>query len=321
MAPSDQVEQITEIYQALFNIKLLIISCYVVVVYDYLCTLDEEAKYVWNSRWSIGLLLFYLNRYLVFVGHALLLSFTLSRSETTISCGHLFKSGIWISNFSGSVSSIIVYMQTCAVWGNRRIIVIPLLVIHIIRIVASIVITHLQWDVIKYPARNGVCGVGEDHGLVRYRFLLVCLTEGVTVAALLFKAVQHIRGSNSSWVIQLYRNGVLYSIIIFLLALLNMVLPEVRIPNGIYKGVLTRPLYVAESILCNRVMFVIFQYRKRGPRASLLTNTNGLKVTTANIFTSIIESNISPNHTTDAIEMQPIEDGDSHIQNRENWIS
>lgn len=44
-----------------------------IIAYDYLCTLKEEISYAWSCPWSMGLILFYLNRYLPFLDQSILL--------------------------------------------------------------------------------------------------------------------------------------------------------------------------------------------------------------------------------------------------------
>ncbi|KAG2008823.1 hypothetical protein CC2G_014213 [Coprinopsis cinerea AmutBmut pab1-1] len=84
-----------------------------------------------------------------------------------------------------------------------------------------------------------------------------------TVCCTLVKAFEHVRRSNSLWVSQLYRNGILYSLCMLILSLCNMIVSEMPLKDPVYTGVMTRPQRVMESILCSRVFFVILEYRKR----------------------------------------------------------
>ncbi|EAU90800.2 hypothetical protein CC1G_09277 [Coprinopsis cinerea okayama7 len=123
----------------LFNLNCVGMACIALVVYDYLCTLVDEVEYVWRSRWSIGIPLFFLNRYLVFVDQALLFHFSLQTTASPSTCGKLFQSGIWMLIFGGNVASFIIYMQTCAIWANQWKVVIPLLVLQLVSSVSLLV--------------------------------------------------------------------------------------------------------------------------------------------------------------------------------------
>ncbi|KAH6885572.1 hypothetical protein BKA70DRAFT_113605 [Coprinopsis sp. MPI-PUGE-AT-0042] len=52
------------------------VSSLTLAIYDYVCTLKEEVGYMWTSQWSLGLCMFFLNRYLVFIDQTLLHYFT-----------------------------------------------------------------------------------------------------------------------------------------------------------------------------------------------------------------------------------------------------
>ncbi|QRW23904.1 hypothetical protein RhiXN_10228 [Rhizoctonia solani] len=51
-----------ELYYATENTKYLAASLFVVLVCETLATIPLEAKYVWNSRWSFGRIMFHANR-------------------------------------------------------------------------------------------------------------------------------------------------------------------------------------------------------------------------------------------------------------------
>ncbi|EAU90807.1 hypothetical protein CC1G_09284 [Coprinopsis cinerea okayama7 len=252
--------------QEFFAFNGIAISCVTILIHDYFCTLPYEVEYVWKSPWSIGLPLFFVNRYLPFFDQTILTHFGMITFKSDALCERLFKAGLWMMVIGANFRSHIIFLQTCAIWGSPRLLVIFLGTLQAARVVVSVVLVHLQWSDALYPVvpeLGGHCAVFTPYNYARWGYLTGCIVEAITITFTLIKAFQHLRNSNSSWVSQLYRNGIVYCIIIFLFSLVNIIIPEVPLPSPIYAGLMTRPQRLMESILCNRLMFIIFQYRKR----------------------------------------------------------
>ncbi|EAU89750.2 hypothetical protein CC1G_07475 [Coprinopsis cinerea okayama7 len=164
-------------------------------------------------------------------------------------CERLFRSGVWLKAIGGNVSSFIIYLQTCALWGNRKAVAIPLFLLQVVSLidpgtfVRPSLTEGLQWDKVKYLAPRefgGYCVFVGGIGYVRWAYLVICVTELTTVCFTLVKAFEHVRRSNSLWVSQLYRNGILYSLCMLILSLCNMIVSELPLKDPVYAGVMTR---------------------------------------------------------------------------------
>ncbi|EAU82278.2 hypothetical protein CC1G_08890 [Coprinopsis cinerea okayama7 len=184
----------------------------------------------------------------------------------------------------------------------------------------------MEWSV-KEPYGRCV-GTAQTH-YPRYVYLVVFLSEAVTIGLTLVKACQHIRRSNSSWVSQLYKNGILYSICVLLFSLLNVIFPFTTSP--VYAGLFVRPQRVAESVLCNRVVFVILRQqnaqRRLRRRGFFHPSTENLEteyehpstLTSHHVFTSVFNyptthSKDSSRPSIDGFELEVIQklDTDRH---------
>uniref|UniRef100_A0A8H8CFU3 DUF6533 domain-containing protein n=1 Tax=Psilocybe cubensis TaxID=181762 RepID=A0A8H8CFU3_PSICU len=66
-------------------VQSTLVACGTLLVYDYICTLDQEIAYAWTASWSFGTVLFFLNRYLPFVDTflSLHLKFSVNTPEVT----------------------------------------------------------------------------------------------------------------------------------------------------------------------------------------------------------------------------------------------
>ncbi|KAG2015036.1 hypothetical protein CC2G_008343 [Coprinopsis cinerea AmutBmut pab1-1] len=150
-------------------------------------------------------------------------------------------------------------------------IVYPLFLILLGKAVVSVVLLQIQLDSTIFfdpfsfePIAYG-CRMAATQFVSRWVFMIVFISEFLTVAATMVKAVQHLRQSNSSWVSELYKNGIMFSVSILLLSFFNMLMPELVV------GLHLPPPYIAilapfqstmESVLCNRVMFIILKQRR-----------------------------------------------------------
>ncbi|KAG2008824.1 hypothetical protein CC2G_014214 [Coprinopsis cinerea AmutBmut pab1-1] len=166
--------------ESLVNLNRVSLSCLTLLVYDYLCTFSQEVEYVWTNSLSVGVVLFYLNRYLVFFDQSLLFFFNTVTFVNASTCERLFRSGVWLKAIGSNVASFIIYLQTCALWGNRKAVVIPLFLLQVVRIVSTFVLTHLQWDKVKYLAPRefgGYCVFVGDIGYVRWAYSVLTFLE------------------------------------------------------------------------------------------------------------------------------------------------
>ncbi|KAG2008825.1 hypothetical protein CC2G_014214 [Coprinopsis cinerea AmutBmut pab1-1] len=91
--------------ESLVNLNRVSLSCLTLLVYDYLCTFSQEVEYVWTNSLSVGVVLFYLNRYLVFFDQSLLFFFNTVTFVNASTCERLFRSGVWLKAIGSNVAS------------------------------------------------------------------------------------------------------------------------------------------------------------------------------------------------------------------------
>lgn len=248
--------------------KLFTASNLCLLVYDYLITFPAEVSTVWSCPWSIGLSLFYINRYFPLIDETLLLYFG-QHDLSSMQCAALFNGSLWMVVLSANCSHTIIYLQTCALWENNRIIKWFLLSLLIATFLCSVVLTALQTKTLTFlePYDQPLlitpgCRAMIGHFYSAYVYIMVLVSQAFTVGLMLYKGVQHTRQSRSPWVIGLYRNGVLYCMVILLLSLGNAIIPNVPAWAITYANLLGPLQHTMESILCSRVMFVILKRRK-----------------------------------------------------------
>ncbi|KAH6885566.1 hypothetical protein BKA70DRAFT_1444955 [Coprinopsis sp. MPI-PUGE-AT-0042] len=221
--------------------------CLTLAIYDYVLTVDCEAQNIWKSRWSIGLGMFYLNRYLVFVDQILLFHFGNMPNPSAKICERIFKAGLWVMMIGENVAGIILYLQLRAIWGGRRYIVYPIGVLLLARAVTGVMVAHIEFDFASYfvaPSQRGpLCVVLPAARLIKYRYIVSTLAEGITIFFTIFRAWYHIRKSHSRWVVQLYRNGILYGLVVLIFSAVNLAI-AIRSKDPRTIGILSKQVLV-----------------------------------------------------------------------------
>jgi glucan phosphoethanolaminetransferase (alkaline phosphatase superfamily) len=179
---------------------------------------------MWSCPWSIGITLFYLSRYLLFIDQPLFLYVQLVGGSPN-TCSALLSLAL-VGMSTGFLSSqVIITLRTCAMWGRQRWVLAVLGMLTLVSCVFS-VYTFIS-EVISTIAANRVSTPPgcKAHPLGKSYlgwFYLIMATECTIVILTIIKAYQHLRHSTSDWISQLYKNGIFYSICVLLLGAINV---------------------------------------------------------------------------------------------------
>ncbi|KAF9555711.1 hypothetical protein CPC08DRAFT_122129 [Agrocybe pediades] len=194
------------------------VMCASYTIYDYVCTVDKEIEHVWTCPWSMGLILFYLNRYLPFIEVIFvcrrLLSPTISQGE----CLWVYPLTIWLQTIGMIIPQVIVILRTYAIWGCRLIIFRILAALSMVTFSSMVAFTGWQTAVdyhrlhsimVKYdePLPNNIkCQVSvlpfdtDNNGLILLNmYLVVFISEAVVFVLTIIKAKQHLTLTSDLW--------------------------------------------------------------------------------------------------------------------------
>ncbi|KAL4255617.1 hypothetical protein AB1N83_012682, partial [Pleurotus pulmonarius] len=222
-----------------------------VLVYDFLCTFDQEVAYVWSAPWTFGSVLFFLNRYLPFVDTFVSLRLLTSNSQTPEQCTTQFRIVLWFIFFGIFTSEIILMLRTYAIWNRRRSVQITLCALCLLVFVPGVIVTHLESASLVYGPSEDGCNLDHASVIIFVAYVLLVISETIIVALTLIKAFQHLRHTRSSWVVQLYRDGFLFYLYLLGFAVANVIVPVAGPPE--LANWLATPQRIAHSVLCNRV--------------------------------------------------------------------
>lgn len=114
-------EEVVLILQSTCLSNYMTVASIVLLVYDYMLTLDSELLLIWASRWNLVKSLFLLVRYMPFIDMALL-TFYLTRNGTahTAACGITFQTSAWLFAVGTSVAEILLTIRTWACWDKAQ---------------------------------------------------------------------------------------------------------------------------------------------------------------------------------------------------------
>ncbi|KAF6749115.1 hypothetical protein DFP72DRAFT_1049203 [Ephemerocybe angulata] len=229
--------------------KQLTASAWTLVIYDYLLTFETEVATIWPSPWSIGLPLFYLNRYFPLIDQALLIYFDRS-TDSAGTCEGIYTTAIWMGFVGSAACRIIIYLHTCALWGRSRTIVFLLggflLALFSVWVIFGVLQsanmtcerriwkaedgTDLSTDlgVFDQPlATTPGCRKGSRAAYWQLIYSAALTMEAVTVGCMVVRGLQHVQQSRDSWVLTLYWNGILHCVVLTLLGIINIVMMSV----------------------------------------------------------------------------------------------
>ncbi|KAJ7046115.1 hypothetical protein C8F04DRAFT_1387757 [Mycena alexandri] len=106
-------------------------ACAAILVYDWMCTLDQEITYVWSRpQWSTGTFVFIVNRYLPFIDIFLALTAKLTHISPG-RCLTRFKIVGWLTVMGIFLSEVVLMLRTLALWDRKRAVRISLMILAI----------------------------------------------------------------------------------------------------------------------------------------------------------------------------------------------
>ncbi|KAF9554236.1 hypothetical protein CPC08DRAFT_195812 [Agrocybe pediades] len=187
-----------------------LVACGTLLVYDYLCTLDQEIAYAWSPPWSAGTVLFFLNRYLPFVDTliSIKLKLTMSTPET---CQREFTVVTWFIVAGIAISESILVLRTVAIWQARRIVLFVLSISCTVTFIPAIVITQIEIHSLKYiPSDIPGCRLASASSIILVAYILLAVSETTIFVLTIIAAHRSLRHSQAQWVIRLYKDGILF---------------------------------------------------------------------------------------------------------------
>ncbi|KAF8508510.1 hypothetical protein JB92DRAFT_593032 [Gautieria morchelliformis] len=241
------------------------VACTALLVYDYFLTLDREVFFVWGSRWSVGKIIFFVNRYCPIIDTSLaVFSITGTSAGDPDLCRLMTRTTTWTFVAGMLVAEIILAMRTYAVWGGRRSILVFLVLWSIAAFIAVVVLVQRFLDAVVFvqiPPFLESLGVGvrcaplPPNGVTSYPFMVYMVNQAAVAALTLSRAFRQYRAAHNPLIRTMFRDGLLYYVYTLALCIANV---AVAVAAPVQYGLLLEmPLHVVNSICCTRVLLNI----------------------------------------------------------------
>ncbi|KAJ7208071.1 hypothetical protein GGX14DRAFT_455414 [Mycena pura] len=267
-------------------------SCATILVYDLVCTLDQEMLYVWPRPWSTSTALFVFNRYLPFIDTFLSLSAKFSNISPE-QCLIRNKAVGWLSVFGILLSEGILMLRTYAIWERKRSVLLFLCSLALVSVTpknssCTYQTTAGHFYTYGYGRPDGLgCMLYNASSILIYGYLLVMLSETAIAILTAVKAYRDLRRSRVPWILKLYQDGMLFYAYLLTISIANVLVP--LIAPRMFANWLATPQRVLHSVLCTRVLLLILR-RRRVATSEVPRTTTSESEGSGMVFSSVIEA-------------------------------
>jgi len=203
-----------------------------VFIYDWIITLPLEIKYVWPAPLSWGKALFLLTRYLAIIDTSVIIPRQLGNNLSTGDCQLLYQWSTWSMVVGVAIADIILAMRTWAIWSRSRPwgFALAFAWVSVYGITIGTMgkgMTGLSFATPPDPAIKGCfIDAAGDIGILFIGFVVIMVFDLFTFTATAIKGIDHLRRGDSALVSVLYRDGLLFSAVLCVISVLNIIVLE-----------------------------------------------------------------------------------------------
>ncbi|EJU01066.1 hypothetical protein DACRYDRAFT_108398 [Dacryopinax primogenitus] len=211
-----------QIITALVDVQIsryLSLSSYVALIYDLILTLPTEIALIWNGRWSIVKILFFIVRYTVPIVITINLvqltgySNFVSGNLSTAFCQRVILVLIYWQLIALAMVDVIVCLRICAIWQRRKSVFIILaflwFVTYAITLSMTIWITKTAFNTIEYIPQINLCSAAPPEYLWT-AWLPGVVFEGAVCTLTAIRTFQHWRYDGLPLKDALAQDGLIY---------------------------------------------------------------------------------------------------------------
>ncbi|KAJ7802437.1 hypothetical protein B0H14DRAFT_2892396, partial [Mycena olivaceomarginata] len=197
-----------------------------ILVFDYLLSLNLEVSLVWGTKWSLTKIFYVLARYPPFIDVPLILWFELAPNIDTKVCLPLYASTSWGVFFGIATAEALLVLRTYALMGCSARALTALVVQYTVFALITIVAVSLFLKSLKFgqPPLAIVpgCHLVDGSIILVVAFILALWNETVLMICTLWVGVKRFRHSNNPLIKTLYRDGISYFVLLFLISAGNL---------------------------------------------------------------------------------------------------
>ncbi|KLO19409.1 hypothetical protein SCHPADRAFT_75928 [Schizopora paradoxa] len=229
-----------------------------ILVYDVLITMPDEIRLIWPWEWRVGKVLYLITRYSAFIDNIIFQVFWFNKHMSAESCRTLFSTGSWFLFFGIVIAQWIICMRTYALWGQKRSILVLLIVLCLATEITSIILMHkflhdMIWTISPFPTVTR-CFVVIPSNKLYIDYGLIMIVELTIISLTVWKGFSQwkMRG-NSTLLTTLYRDGALFFAFLFAISMGNFLLYMIT-PRAMLEFLLPEPQRTLHSVLTARII-------------------------------------------------------------------
>jgi hypothetical protein len=276
----------------LLNVRYVKVSSTALLFAEGLELLPDEIQYIWNSQWNAPKILYILSRYTAYVDLILSLNYYMDPKIKANTCVNLLKSKIVFKYLGIVVSELILIIRTYAIYNRSKLVLYTLLALWtFLGAIVGIVATYIYLVRVvvvpsPFPSIVPGCYISHQSSILVAPFIAFLAFEILIVIMTLVKGYRYFRTEQTAQtqlLVTLYRDGVLYFIILMFVSLGNVILLGINPP--VYSDLLATYTRAIHAILCCRILLNL-----RG------TSDRWQNTTGSHEAASVSEINFEPHH-------------------------
>jgi len=120
--------------------RIIEVSSFALLVYDYSIVFASEIDLIWQSKFSLMKVLYFLSRYPAFFDT--FLTIYTSRAPS-VDCWAINAAASWSTIFGISVAEVILILRTTALWGNSKKVLWGLSLLLAVVVISCTVFTYI----------------------------------------------------------------------------------------------------------------------------------------------------------------------------------
>ncbi|EAU85186.2 hypothetical protein CC1G_06202 [Coprinopsis cinerea okayama7 len=251
----------------------------VILFYEHLITFDEELRSIWTQRWTLSKLLYVFMKYSAFLQVGIIMWQQDVVNTDGEACLVSFHVTAWLFVIGLGIGEMLLSIRTWAVWKKPRLMGILLGIFWVVVWGAIFGILAVFLKTVRFdPDPNSPfpgCFISNGDPIFFLDYLLLLVYDTVMLILILIPAYKSYRmGGSSEFVRNVYRDGILYYLYLFVLSLINIIV-IVKLPFDM-STILSQFERVLHAVFTGRVVLNIHaQSRDREELASYVSSVGG----------------------------------------------
>jgi len=235
----------------------------IILVYDYFLTFPGETHLIWPTPWNASKVLFLLPRYFPFVDLALNFHDIRLRGVSAETCLAVYKARTWLLWFGLSLPEVILSLRTWAAWDRNRRLAIGLPIFFALIWLPTIPIVFIFLRGLEFAVLGGLpnfsgCVTVPHRNNVRICWILLLTYDAGLCLLMLIRAIEWFKdGYGSKIALTVFRNGLLYYVVILAISLANVFLNV-----GWQQALVLSQRFLHSIIACRIILDIRGQARK-----------------------------------------------------------